>query len=100
MPDVIYNNSSSIETFLELFLPNELKAMDARSTQAQASLNLYIPNCQPVRQGKFLDFVLATFFVKLRRNMDKTAPFSRVIKFQNSSKSHSIRKLENTLIFR
>ena len=52
---VIHKNSSSIEKYKELYPLDELKAMDARPAQAQASLNMFIPDYLPSRQGKSLD---------------------------------------------
>jgi hypothetical protein len=49
---IIHKNSSSIEKYKELHPLDELKVMDARPAQAQASLNMFIPDYLPSRQGK------------------------------------------------
>jgi len=38
-----------------LYPLDELKTMDARPAQTQASLNMFIPDYLPSRQGKSLD---------------------------------------------
>ena len=79
---VIHKNSSSIEKYKELYPLDELKAKDARPAQAQVSLNMFIPNYLPSRQGKSLDFELAMFLIRPRKIMGKNSLILATYKIQ------------------
>jgi hypothetical protein len=100
MQDRINSNSSSTRKTQELCPLDDLKAKDAVAARKQTSLILLIPNQPLSRQGKSLDYELATFLVKLWKNIGKIAPLSRARKYHNSSKSHLFQELESTLIFK
>jgi hypothetical protein len=68
MQDRINSNSSSTRKTQELCPLDDLKAKDAAAARKQTSLILLIPNQPLSRQGKSLDYELATFLVKLWKN--------------------------------